>query len=238
MAIKTRFASTRFTSPTYKICLLNLAVIALTVAIATPFSQLYRQFEDGGFITYFSVIQLLIASYFTGQIFKRRSLGRQHPWRSPVAVWAIMSLGFSFLALDDLLMIHEFIDKSIHKLWQIQETGWSDRIDDLIIGLYGVLAIWLLFTYRKELKRYLFVTPLVLVAFVLLFVMVGIDAVTNRDDVMLHVMQLSADTVAYIQSWIFVVEDGLKVIVEGLLIAAIYQCRQKVFSESNLASEN
>ena len=204
---------------------LNLLAIAATVAIASPFEKVYRQFEDGGFITYFSVIQLFILSYFACKIFKVRSQAfAGNPWKSPAAVWAIASLGFSFLALDDLLMIHDFFDKSFHQLLQFQETGASDRIDDLIVGFYGLLAIGLLVAYRKELKRYRATLPAVITAFILLFAMVGVDVLTNRDDILLLIFL--PDTVDFIQSWIFVIEEGLKLLAEGFYIVAIYTCLQ------------
>lgn len=206
-----------------QVILLNLLAIFATIAIATPFDKLYRQFEDGGFITYFSVIQLFILSYFTCKIFKIRSQDYPtSPWKSPVAIWGILSLGFSFLALDDLLMIHEFIDKTIHKVWQIEETGLTDSIDDGIIALYAIAAVAVLVSYRHELKKYRTVLPAVLIAFALLFAMIVVDAVTNRNET-LEIL-FSAQTVEGIQDWIFTVEDGLKLLAEGFYIIAAHAC--------------
>ena len=210
---------------TRRVILLNAIAIFATVAIAAPFEKVYRQFEDGGFITYFSVIQLFILSYFTGKTFKVRSRSFPNsPWKSPVAIWGIMSLGFSFLALDDLIMIHEWIDKSIHKIWQIQETGLSDRIDDLIVGFYGLLAIGFIVIYRHELKKYIGVLPAVITAFTLMFMMVGVDVLTNRDDILLTFLQPA--TVDGINSWVFVLEEGLKLLAEGFYIVAAHACLQ------------
>lgn len=208
---------------TYRVVLLNLLAIFATIAIATPFDKLYRQFEDGGFITYFSVIQLFILSYFTGKTFNvRKQAFPKSPWKSPIAIWGILSLGFSFLALDDLLMIHEFIDKTIHKVWQLQETGLTDRIDDAVIALYGLIAIGVLVSYRRELKKYRAALPAVIVAFGLLFAMVGVDTITNRNEIL--EMVLSVETVEGIQEWIFTVEDGLKLLAEGFYIVAAHLC--------------
>ena len=212
---------------TRRVISLNLLAIFATIAIATPFDKLYRQFEDGGFITYFSVIQLFILSYFTGKTFNVRkqtlpSSPQKSHWKSPVAIWGILSLGFSFLALDDLLMIHEFFDKTIHKVWQLQETGLTDRIDDAIIALYGIIAIAVLVSYRQELKKYRAALPSVIVAFVLLFAMVAVDTITNRNEIL--EMFLASETVEGIQDWIFTVEDGLKLLAEGFYIVAAQLC--------------
>ena len=208
----------------YKVMSLNLLAIIATVAISSPFGKTYRQFEDGGFITYFSVIQLFILSRFTYKIFKTRSQAVKFPWRSIVAIWGIFSLGFSFLALDDLLMIHEFFDASIHDIWRLQETNLSDRLDDAIICLYGLLALGACVAYRQELKKYAVALPLAITAFALLFIMIGIDALTNRDDVLLTLF--SPERVVDIQSWIFILEDGCKLLSEAFFIVAVHRCLQ------------
>ena len=208
----------------YRVLLLNFVAITATVILASPFQKVYRQFEDGGFITYFSVIQLFIVSYLTCRVFKLRQPLFKHPWKSPAAIWGITSLGFSFLALDDLLMIHEFFDKSIHRYGQLQETGLSDRIDDMIVGGYGLIAIGLFALYRHELKKYRAVLPYVVIGFVLLFLMVGVDVITNRDDILL--MMFSAETVEALMGWLFVPEESLKLLSEGFFIVAAHTCIQ------------
>jgi len=193
-----------------------------TVALSAPFGKVYRQFEDGGFITYVSVIQLFILSHFAYKIFKERSQVFSHPWQSSIAIWAIMSLGFSFLALDDLLMIHEWMDEVIHSVGGFEETAVSDRLDDIIIGIYGLLAIGGLVHYRKEIKTYRAVLSPVVTGFVLLFVTVGIDILTNRDDILL--MMFSPEATAVISYWMVVPEEGLKLLSEAFLILAIHTC--------------
>ena len=208
----------------YKVLCLNFFAITLTIILASPFQKVYRQFEDGGFITYFSVIQLFILSYLTYRLFKMRRQLFTHPWKSPAAIWGIASLGFSFLALDDLLMIHEFLDKSIHRYGQLQETGLSDRIDDIIVGGYGLVAIGLLVLYRHEIKKYRVVLPYVIAGFTLLFLMVGVDILTNRDDILL--MLFSPRTVKNLTGWLFVPEESFKLFSEACLIVAARTCTQ------------
>ncbi len=206
----------------YKVLSLDVLAIAATFILSAPFQKVSQQFDDGGFITYFSVIQLFILSYFMHQVFKLRAQSFKRPWKSPALVWAVFSLGFSFLALDDWLMIHELVDKTIHKVWLIQETAVSDRIDDLIVGLYGLIAIGIFVRYRYELKKYKVVMPYVITGFVCLFLMVGIDTVTHRNDILLTVF--SAELTGKIMSWAFVLEESFKIISEGLLIVAAHTC--------------
>lgn len=206
----------------FQVLAINIAAIVGTVVLSAPFGKVSRQFEDGGFITYVSVIQLFILSHFAYKIFKQRSKVFQHPWQSPIAIWAIMSLGFSFLALDDLLMIHEWLDEVIHSILRFEETALSDRLDDFIIGCYGLLAIGGLVHYRKEIKHYRPALPHTVIAFVLLFITVAIDALTNRDDVLLTMF--SPEQVVNIVYWMVVPEDGLKILSEAFLIVAIHIC--------------
>jgi len=233
---------------------LNLLVIISTVVISSPQGALEQQFDEGGFITYFSVIQLFVIAYMAYRVFKQRSKDYAveyatasetarsrtrnmqsiptktnikpniNPWKSQIAIWAIISFGFAFLALDDLWMIHERLDMAIHRVLQWEETGVSDRLDDLIVGLYGIVAIALLAIYRHELKRYKAVLPQVIAGFAILFVMVGIDVLANRDDIFL--MLLSAEATEGIMSWIFVLEEGCKLLSEGFFMIAIYCCWQ------------
>jgi len=209
-------------TPLLKVLALNLIVIVGTVVISAPFQSVGHQFKEGGIITYFSVVQLFILSYLAYLVFKARADGFKHPWHSSIAIWGIASLGFSFLALDDWLSIHEKLDMLIHRVGQFQETGVSDRIDDLIVGLYGVMAVGLLVIYRRELMRYKSVLGYVVIGFVLMFLMVGIDVVTNRDDLL--ILLFSRETTTFIMGWIFVPEESFKLFSEAFLIVAVHRC--------------
>ena len=206
----------------WKVVALNAVVIVVTILVATPSDTVSRQFDEGGIITYFSVIQLLMLSWFSDKIFKTRRQGIKHPWQSSVAIWGIFSFGFFFLALDDLIMIHEWFDKMIHAVGQFEETGWSDRIDDLIVALYGLMAIGLLVVYRRELKKFRLAFPYTVVGFLLLFLMVGVDAITNRNDILPIIF--SEEVVDVLLDWDLIVEEALKLMSEAVLIVAAYLC--------------
>jgi len=209
-----------------KVLGLNLIAVIVAILLSIPFERsVGHEFGEGGLITYFSAIQLFILSRFCYKVFRLRSHSVKAPWRSSIAIWGIMSLGFSFLALDDLLMIHEWFDKVIHGVAQIEETGLTDRIDDLIVGLYGLIAIGLLVYYRHELKRYRKVGPYVVAGFAFLFLMVGVDALTNRNDVLKLVFP--REIMRTITTWDAVLEESLKIFSEAFLIVAAYLCYRK-----------
>jgi len=208
----------------YRALSLNLLVIALVILISYPFGQLEQQFKDGGFIDIFSGIQLFVVAYYAHRVFKARSAAFRKPWRSPSAIWGVISAGFTFLALDELATIHEGLDKLIHLVLNLQETGVSDRLDDLIVALYGVVAIALLVVYHQELKRYRLAFPYVLGGFALLFCMIGIDALSNRDDIFLTF--LSAAHSNSLMSWVFVPEETCKLVSEVCFVTAAKCCGQ------------
>ena len=208
-----------------RVLAINAAAVVATVVICLPFNLVEQQFEDGGFITYFSFVQLCLLSYISYKVFRERALGLMFFWRYPLTVWLLISAGFAFLALDELFMIHEWMDKTIHVIGRFPETGLSDRIDDLIVGLYGLTAIGVLVHYRCELKKYRQVLPYVVIGFTLLFLMVGVDVLTNRDDILRAIF--SREIAASIMSWAFILEESLKLFSEAFLVIAAYLCYRK-----------
>ena len=146
-------------------------------------------------------------------------------WIDSSAVWAIIALGFLFLAADDLFRIHENFDNLIHYVFNMQETGLTDRIDDIIIGLYGFIGIGVLIAYRDELIIYKKNLPFFILGFVTLFIMVALDVLTNRNDILPLVFDRDKAVVLYV--WLSLAEDSLKVMAEAFFILAFYAIFQK-----------
>ena len=46
------------------------------------------------------------------------------------------------------------MDKAIHKMLDMPETGLTDRIDDAIILIYATLGIAVLYSYKNELIKF------------------------------------------------------------------------------------
>ena len=63
--------------------------------------------------------------------------------------WLILVAGFVCLAFDEIFMYHERFDKYLHFALSIRETPWTDRIDDLLVGLYVALASLLVILSAK-----------------------------------------------------------------------------------------
>lgn len=183
-------------------------------------------FSEGGFITKLSVFQLLVTSWLSYKIFQaRRAMSRHSLSRDSSAVWLIVALGFLFLAVDDIYMIHENLDHLIHEVFNMQETAITDRIDDFLVGLYGLAGIGVLIVFRDELKTYKEVFPFFICGFILLFIMVSLDMLINRNDILPLIFD--HDQVDVLIVWITLAEDSLKVFAEAFFILAFYAVLQK-----------
>ncbi len=185
-----------------------------------------NHFGEGGFITILSVLQLLVISSLSCNIFRiRKAANQQSLWKDSSAVWAIIALGFIFLAADDFFMIHETVDRLIHHVFNIQETGFTDRIDDVLVGLYGLAGVAVLMTYHKELKNFREAFPFFIIGFVFLFTMVLFDVLTNRKDILS--VFFGHDYASIIYVWLFLAEDSLKVFAEAFFIIAFFLILKK-----------
>ena len=180
---------------------------------------------EGEPITWLSFAHLLVTSTLSWEVFSRRTGGslRGNVWRSPTFVWLLIALGFLFLAIDEIVAIHESIDHLFHRTFQIQETGLTDRLDDVIMLGYGLTGAGVLYAYRCELVRYKSALPLVICGFALFVLMGLLDALVNRDDVFLF-LGISKEGSYALARWIGGVEEGLKILAEAALLGATYTC--------------
>jgi hypothetical protein len=135
------------------------------------------------------------------------------------------------LAADEIFKIHENIDFLIHRVFGIQETGLTDRIDDFLVGLYGLLGIGVLFAYRNQLKTYREAFPFFIFGFVLLFSMVAFDVVTNRNDILPLIFDHHLAATLY--TYLSLAEDSLKIFAESFFILGFYVILQTTKSREN-----
>jgi hypothetical protein len=209
------------------ISLVLFDTIAIIIAIAMGIHKgnAHKYFGETTFITWISVLQLWTISVLSYRIFQtRRRTLRDFNWRAPFIVWLIISLGFLYLGMDDLFKIHESIDHRIHNLFQLKETGFTDRFDDMIVGVYGLIGIIYLRACREEIKKYRQVFPFLTYGFVLLFIMVALDILTNRTDIL--EIFLSRDLVGTMDIWLAVAEDSAKVFSGSFFLVGFYGALQ------------
>ena len=182
-------------------------------------NDLLLYFDEGSILSWLSGLQLLSVAVIAGAAYRLRRQ-QQTSWRSPQLLWLLVTIGFFFLAADELIQIHESIDLSIHRIWQLQETGLTDRIDDALVGAYGAIAAVIAYGFRHEIKRYRHLWPLILCSFGVMCLMVTFDTLTNRFDILPMLFGPSSHPLFLALG---VVEEFCKLAVEAILIGGLYQ---------------
>lgn len=161
---------------------LMVTALAMTVVVELAFEVYKRKpFDENGILTLLSVCQLLLVSLTCFALWRERK-GPGFSVRDLTTIWLIIAVGFLFLAVDEKILIHEGIDRTLHKVLHVQETGWTSRLDDILVGVYGVIGIVVLWFYSSEIRRFRTCFKLLLAGFVLLFISVLSDVSASRDD--------------------------------------------------------
>lgn len=202
------------------VLLIDTVIIFFVLSSVKPLNY----FAEEGLITNFSFYHLLFCSYLAWWIFKERCKNHELiNLTTPCIVWLIVSVGFVYLAVDEVKELHEIVDLNIHNVLNIKETALTDRIDDLIIGFYLFIAIWVFYFYRTETAIYKKIFPLFCVAFFLIFLMIVSDVVTNRTDILMFFIN---DYPVAVKCWYYfsLSEDVLKIYAEALLIGGFAYC--------------
>jgi hypothetical protein len=208
--------------------LIFLVIVFETIVLGTAIflgvlrNKPLAHFGERKFVTVVSVLQLLVIAWLAYRIWQIRRVPGERPWwKSPTSIWLLMAVGFVFLGVDEFIGIHESIDKRIHKLFHLRETGWTDRIDDMLVALYGLVGIGTIFAYRRELVQYKKVIPYLVTGFFMFFVMVVLDTATNRCDLLVRVFGGECEV---LRVWLSVAEDSMKVIAEAVFGIGYYAC--------------
>ncbi|TGG91417.1 MAG: hypothetical protein ERJ67_08020 [Aphanocapsa feldmannii 277cV] len=206
---------------------LGLNALAVALAIALIGLTGHNHFEEKGFVTIFSAVQLLILAGLAWRTFRWRSIadgskgaGGGAFWRRSSLLWLLAAVGFVFLAADELFQIHEGLDRLIHTVLDLRETAISDRLDDLIIGIYALVAVAVLVAYRAELRLCRARLPLLVWGLVLLLVMVFLDVLTNRYDILTFVF--GGRQALILGDGLARVEESLKLFAEALFVLAFH----------------
>ena len=192
----------------------NVIFIAIGLIIGKPPEQYFS--KEASYITWVSFFQLLIIANLSWKIFKIRK---------GVLLWGIVAVGFLFLATDEVIRIHENLDRIIHKTFHMKETALSDRIDDVIVGCYALFGMGTLYYYKEELKKYRSVLIFLIISFAFIFSMVASEMIVNRNDVLPLIFSNKA-LVGMLYSTFKVLEETFKLFSEAVLISAFYYCLQ------------
>lgn len=208
----------------------SLNILAIVVALIISYQGGRDPFGERGYITFLSTFQLLAIAWISDKILQTKKELRPISKRSAQLFWRIISIGFIFLAADEFLAIHEATDVFIHSVLDLQETPVTDRIDDVIVGLYGIFGGYIVWRFRDEIKGHKRAIACFKWGFILLFGMVVLDILSNDESILARFFTLSmADT---IQMYLSQLEDSIKIIAEGFFIMAFYMILKAVEADS------
>ena len=201
-------------------------VLAIRGAIAAGYSP-KAFFEEGGYMTILSCLQLLGSAVVARKIFL---LARSSPHlmlNQQSSLWRTVTWGLFFLTVDDALQIHEHIDKLLHFLLGIwlnfEETPISDLVDDAIVG--GYLLFFAIYVVRKWRLIKIFRRSWLYfqLGCVLTMVMVIFDAASNNF-MFISMLTDNSEQQFNWQIWFGTFEDSVKIYAEGLFFVGIYKC--------------
>jgi len=182
-----------------------------------------RYFGEGRFTMAFSCGQLLAVAYFAFRVYlARRSAMPSAALFTPRIVWLLMASGFVFLMFDEAFELHEKLDHVIHKMMHMRTNDWSDRIDDALIGVYGLIGLGVMWLNRRELLlfRKVMMWPLV-AGFICLFLCVVCDSMSNGNN---FLVWLTGDlpTAQKLNAWLSVGDGAFTQLGEGFFVVGYF----------------
>ncbi len=174
------------------------ACCVVGVAMELGFGMYKRKpFDENGVATITSFAQLLASSFTAFAIWcKRRKPGRFH-LTDMATIWLLIAIGFLYLATDEEILLHEGIGRDIKRLLHLATNAWSVRLDDMLIGVYGLIGLGALWAYRAELKLFRACDVLLAVGFFWLAVSVAADMASHRPDFFVWLLGPERGMVAY-----------------------------------------
>jgi hypothetical protein len=167
-----------------------LVVTAVASFAMELFFQIYKRkpFDEHGVVTILSFTQLLLTCFVSFDIWRQRRKAGPLRLKDDSTIWLIIALGFAYLAADEEILLHEGAGHSFHKLLGLAETAWSSRLDDMLVGVYGVIGIIVLWLYRREICRFPLCLRLLKVGFVALLFSVVADGLSHRPDLFVSLL--------------------------------------------------
>ncbi len=156
--------------------------LALVLLIAWTTGSFYYHFSGRRLVDLYSYFQLLATAYISFLACRRLEEETSLRWRQNPSArpFFISAVGFLFLGLDDVLSLHENMDKLIHHILNIKETPWTDHIDDFILLIYGIIAIFFIKDFIREFRKHPYMVGLIITGLGAFFIMFCLDFVSNN----------------------------------------------------------
>jgi hypothetical protein len=199
--------------------------LALGVAAGLALGDLDNQFRESGIVTYTSAALLALTAATSLRIGRLRRDGAGLSWRDPRIVWVAIGLGFIWLALDDLAQIHENLDRLLHRLAGIEETPFTDRLDDVIILAYGFIGAGVMLVCRSELRRFPQMLGWLGIGAALLVLQVALDMLLN-DEAWVLFTGFSTARPDLAHDLGEIAEESVKLLAEAAFLSGFIKVRQ------------
>jgi hypothetical protein len=214
---------------TSRLLLINsfLILVFALIGAALPQPSPGWAFREGYPLTWISCFQLAGIGYFLGLLWQQRKPGMEFTWKDPSSLWRILSWTFYFLAIDEILKVHEHLDRSIHKIFKIKETTFTDHLDDVIVIFYGMVVVAIMLRQFKELGRFRAALRYFIPAALVAGVSLALDPICS-DKPLLRTWFVTSERVEHAILWLDVAEETAKVLAESLILGAVLACREIV----------
>ncbi|MCV6587210.1 MAG: hypothetical protein OIF47_16910 [Marinibacterium sp.] len=197
---------------------ITCAIILVALWVGLRQGNIGAAFDEGELGTYASVLILLLTGGTSFALYRARRGGSALALSDDRRIWQVCGVGFIFLALDDAFRIHENLDKLIHRVAGLQETGLSDRIDDVLILIYGLIGFAILARARREIARSRGFLIFMIDGFALMVVQFCIDVATNSNDLLIWI-GIPAGQHDIILSVAMAAEESVKLLAGATLLA-------------------
>jgi uncharacterized membrane protein len=177
-------------------------------------------FDEGSIITWLSFLQLLLMGFISYKIYL---IKREDKKSCEDFFWLLATVSFVFMAVDDLGQIHENFEGLIKLVFGLKDSFWWRRLDDLFVGMYGAIAVLVIYIFRRDMKQYREVTYLFLIGFILLGFTIFIDLINHHENDLVFLSN-NLETRQIIYKYLGPIEEMFKIWAEGFFLAGIYGC--------------
>jgi hypothetical protein len=204
------------------VILFEFVVVSYAIYSGNLEGDIKINFKENSFTTVFSFNQLLFLCIFSYIIyFVRSQMTNTQKYFGSHIIWLIIGCGFLYLAFDERFQFHERFDGFLHDAFLFDETPLSDRIDDIILLLYGLFGLVLIYSFRREFLQFGGINWFFIIGIGLFFLMSAFDIISNRFDV-IQIIIKDLKLAETIQKSVQVSEDSIKLIAEGFFFVALY----------------
>lgn len=208
----------------------TLALSALLAMIGYLEGDIADEFGEGKPGTILSVVLLLALSLVSFKIYLARRAPSANWLGDSYFVWIVIAGGFFFLAMDDALELHEGFDAAFHSFLDVKQTRLSDRVDDLIVGIYILIGAGVVFFYREEFHRYPSLKRYLAVGFAIVLFQTILDAGSN-DFVVFRWFGVPWQNIPLAKDVIGMLEDVAKLLAEAVFLCGFLQVLRAVRGE-------